>query len=283
MALHASVELGYSRAMSGENVENGVDPEGRWHGRITSRPLPDSDPSVDALPPAAREELAEHWLARAASERRVEAAFEVVRDALREAGAPAPLLALAERAIDDERRHTRLAHRVAERFAGRSLDEPARLPLVVPEHRGASPEVRRALHVLGHCAVNETFASAVLEAALAASEGALARAALRELLADEIDHARIGWGYLASLDAETRAALEPWLPSVLRANLRSWRLADRAYPSDPALVAQGALTEPLIASALLVALRTLVLPGLRHVGICIDSLVAWVEQGALSD
>jgi hypothetical protein len=136
--------------------------------------------------------------------------------------------------------------------------------------------------VLGHCALNETFASAVLESALASTTGALAKAALRELLSDEIDHARIGWGFLASLDVETRAAITPWLPALLRANIREWRTADRGYPSDPTLVAQGALSQELLEGALLGALRELILPGLRHLGIATGELDAWVELGAPS-
>src|SRR5262245_23066938 len=141
--------------------------EGRWAGRLTSRPLPEHDAELDALSPEQRSQLAAIWLARAGSERRVADAFEVVHAALVELGSEPPLQALAARAVDDEHRHAELARLVASRFAGRELDPPARLTLAVPEHRDASERVRRSLHVLGHCAMNETFASAFLEAALA--------------------------------------------------------------------------------------------------------------------
>jgi hypothetical protein len=254
--------------------------DGRHGGRLTGRPLPEHDPTLDALTAQEREELASHWLARAASERRVADAFEVIRDTLGEAGAPSELVELAHRAIDDEMRHAELARVVASRFAGRPLDAPPRVALVVPAHHGASPELRRALHVVGHCALNETFASAVLEAALAATTGRLASAALRELLADEIDHARIGWGYVAHTDTATRAAIGRWLPRIARENLRAWREADRAYPTEPRLVAHGALSRELLEGALLGALRTLILPGLRHVGLPTAELERWVELGA---
>lgn len=257
-----------------------IRPDGRWQGRLTSRPLPEADESIDRLSPEARRELASHWLARAASERRVADAFVVVRDALVASDAPNDLVALATRAIDDEHRHTELARHVASRFAGEALQEPARLTLVVPVHPHASPELVRALHVLGHCALNETFASAVLEAALHASTGALAKAALRELLSDEIDHARIGWGYLASLSPEVRRALVPFLPELLRANLRAWRTTEREYPSDPSLVTHGALTATLIESSLQTALLTLVMPGFVHLGMPTDALTDWIASGA---
>ena len=52
--------------------------------------------------------------------------------------------------------------------------------------------------------MNETTAGVFLEVCLAHAEGALAKAALSELLSDEIDHGRIGWAHLAAVDAATR-------------------------------------------------------------------------------
>lgn len=255
-------------------------PDGRWQGRLTSKPLPASDASIEALSPTSREEVARHWLARSASERRVGEAFAVVRDALIAAGADDELVALAERAIDDEHRHTELARLVASRFAGRELPEPEPLALVVPAHPSAGEALRHVLHVVGQCALNETFATAVLEAALRETTGPVAHAALRELLSDEVDHARLGWGYLASVHPDVRAAVVPHLVEMVRANLHAWRTTDRELPSDPALVAQGALSAELIEGALQTALRTLVLPGFAHLGMTSEALEAYVARGA---
>jgi hypothetical protein len=248
---------------------------GRWGGRLTSRPLPEVDASVEALCPSHREELARHWLERAAAERRVGEAFVVVHQALVEDDAAPEIAALAARAVDDERRHCELSIHVASRFAGRPLDAPARLELSVPSHPGAQRSVERTLHVFGHCALNETFASAVLEASLAATTGPLASAAIRELLSDELDHARIGWAHLASISEARKRALGPWVLSLVQANLRTWRTTPREYPSDEALVSQGALSRKLLETALRNALETLVIPGLQHVGLPTAEVVEW--------
>ena len=126
---------------------------------------------------------------------------------------------------------------VASRFAGRELAEPARLILDVPKHEGASPALRQSLHVFGQCALNETTASAFLETCLAESKVPLAHVALRELLSDEIDHARIGWAHLASLDAPSRAAVTPWLMPMMAANLSMWR--DSGAPPKPSVLLSG--------------------------------------------
>jgi hypothetical protein len=153
---------------------------GRWNGKLTSRPLPEVDETIDALTEAERARLAETWLLRAAMERRVGDSFAVVRDALRRRNAPEELVALAERAIDDESRHEELSRVVASRFAGEELELPKRLPLEVPAHKGASPELRDTLHIIGQCVFNETTASAYLECSLDhATDGTLAKSALR--------------------------------------------------------------------------------------------------------
>jgi hypothetical protein len=253
--------------------------DGRWRGAITSRPLPNSS-STEGLSASDRATIAGVWIARAASERRVSDAFAIVRDALTELGADPALTALAARAVDDEMRHAELSRVVASRYAGAELAHPERLTLAVPRHANASETLRRVLHVVGQCCLNETIASAFLETAIRHARAPIARAALRELLSDEIDHARIGWGLLASVDRETRRAVGRWLPAMAIANLRMWREAPRTYPDDPRLAEHGAPPLHVVEQALLVAFRDLVIPGFEEMGIATTDLRAWLEQGA---
>jgi hypothetical protein len=253
---------------------------GRWGGRLTGRPLPDRDAELEHLSDEQRGELVAVWLGRAASERRVADAFEVIEGDLRALGAGGELVRLAARAVDDEHRHAELSRLVASRVAGRELDPPARLALVVPEHPGASPRLVHTLHVLGHCAMNETFASAFLEVSLSLARAPLARAALRELLSDEIDHARIGWALLAELGDAERAELAPWLPALVRANLAMWRTSPRPYPTDPTLHLHGAPPADAVEHALTTALSDLILPGLEQFGLPTAPLEIWLAGGA---
>jgi hypothetical protein len=253
---------------------------GRWRGRLTNRPMPLHDPEIDRLSDMQRHELTAIWLGRAASERRVADAFDVIRDALKDLGSGAECVTLAVRAVDDEYRHAELSRRVASRYAGRELEPPARLTLAVPEHPGAPPRLLRTLHVLGHCAMNETFASAFLEASLKHAKGALARAALRALFSDEIDHARLGWAHLAELRESERNEIAPWLPGLVRANLKMWRDSPRPYPADPLLHAHGAPPADAVEQALLNAIRQLIIPGLEHFGIPTAALQNWLAAGA---
>ena len=256
---------------------------GRWGGRLTGRPLPDSDAEIDALDDGQRAELVGVWLGRTASERRVADAFEVVRDALRDLGAGADVVALATRAVDDEYRHEELSRRVASRFAGRELEAPPRLTLLVPEHPGADGELLRTLHVIGHCALNETFASAFLETSLTSAKAPLARAAVQELLSDEIDHARLGWAHLASLEDGTRQKVAPWLLPMVRANLKMWRDTPRPYSTDPAVHRHGAPPAEAVELALRGAISELMIPGFERFGLPTEQIRDWLAAGALTD
>ncbi|HEX5100776.1 MAG TPA: hypothetical protein VFV94_14800 [Polyangiaceae bacterium] len=240
---------------------------GRWCGRLTRRPLPEHDPEIEQLSASRRAALAELWLARAASERRVADAFAVVTSDLASLEAPPELIALARRAVDDEHRHAELARLVASRYAGHELEPPPLLPLVVPEHAGASPRLAWTLHVVGHAAMNETFASAYLEASLALTRAPLARAAVQALLSDEIDHARIGWAHLASLRDTERREITPWLPSLLASNLAMWRAMPRPTLAGDDSSRHGVLSAAGVERALDTAVRDLVLPGLARFGL----------------
>jgi hypothetical protein len=254
--------------------------DGRWGGKVTSRALPDSDAAVEALSPPQRAMLAEIWLGRAASERRVADSFRVVSAALSTLGAAAELVQLADRAIDDEMRHTELSRMVASRYAGRPLEAPAALPLEVPRHARASERLRQVLYVVGQCSLNETIASAFLEVALAHARAPTAVIALRELLSDEIDHARIGWALLASVDTVTRGEVGEWLPRLAVANLKMWRETPRTYPDDPALAGHGAPSAAAVESALLMALEDLIVPGFEALAIPTAQVRAWLDRGA---
>jgi hypothetical protein len=152
--------------------------------------------------------------------------------------------------------------------------------LAVPPHATASPALRHALHVVGQSCFNETIASAVLEASLAAASGALATTALRELLSDEVNHARLGWSYLASAPPELRAKITAWLPALARGNLKMWRQTPRSYATSPEMIAHGALSAETMEQTLLGAFRDLIIPGFERLQMSTGDIAAWVQRGA---
>src|SRR5262245_19966904 len=91
--------------------------------RPHSLALPD-DPSIELLSEPVREAVTSHWLHRAASERSVAVAFEQLSARLRGVRAVDTVVSLAEKAIDDERRHGDLCVRLARRYRGADVPDP---------------------------------------------------------------------------------------------------------------------------------------------------------------
>jgi hypothetical protein len=243
--------------------------------------------------PKLRRELAIIWHTQAATEMRVARSFELVHEALVLFGADDELVALAARGIDDEVRHAELCQTMCETYAGASTNEPLLLEHYMPRHPLAeSPLERAALIVVGQCALNETFASAYLSAAYESCESPLARAAIRELLTDEIDHARLGWAFLQSLDPAMRARISAWLAPLCVTNLREWRKLEsmsgrqarsglfRATQLHAAELARhGVPTFESIRTALAEAIEGVLLPGFGHAKLDTRGVEAWVKQG----
>jgi hypothetical protein len=254
-------------------------PSGRWGGALTSRPLPVTDPEILAMTPLAREEMGRIWLSQAATEARVAKSFALIHGALVALGADAGLSAVAERAIDDEHRHTALCRTMAERYVGAAVVATPELPFAPPRHDAAeSDRARRILWIVGQCAFNETFASAYLALCNDRAELPLAQAAMRELLSDEIDHARIGWAFLSTLNAADKALVQGWLEPIAIANLREWRAVRLA--EDERLSRHGVPPSAAVEDALREAVADLIVPGLAHVGLDPRPLERWVARGA---
>lgn len=261
-----------------------LSPDGRWNGRLTSRPLPDSDETLRGVSLADRALLANIWLSQCATERRVADSFAVVHGALVNLGADPGLIATAERAVDDEYRHTELCRVVASEYAGRALSEPPLLPLVRPTHPTASSDrVRNCLFVLGQCAFNETFASAYLDTALSCAEAPYARAAIRELLSDEVDHSRIGWAFAATLPRGERAEVQSWLVDLAVCNLREWRKIALPSVARGEVVRHGVPPRDRVEAALLSVIDGVMIPGFERCGFDARALREWHARGAPTD
>jgi hypothetical protein len=252
--------------------------------RRSRRPLPEADASVDEIAAEDRDLLYIGWAGRADSELGAAQSFAVIARALRDDGAAPDLVALAERAIEDEKYHSQICHRMASIYLGKPAPRPNARAHAVPRHPGASDELRRTLHIVGQCALNETTGSAFYEMCLSHAHTGPARTALLALLSDEVDHARIGWAHLASLSGARRRELGRWLPTLIESNLRSWRQQRGMLPSRPALTAHGCPSFEDGDRTVVAALRDLVVPGLALHGFDVravaDLALARVERPA---
>ncbi len=240
---------------------------------MTKTKVPEHDESISLLSDEDRRGISGFWLSRSSGERRVSDSMRVIRDSLQKLGEPAPLVAMAERAIDDELRHADLWHKGAKKFAPDGQGDPQYWPPFVP-HYDAPDELRCRLYVFAECVFNETTASTFLQTCLRLARGPTAVAVLRELLADEIDHARIGWAFAARLSRSQKDEIQPWLVPMLGAHWNEWNRALHDVPdtyADHGIPPRADTVDAIVAS-----LREVIVPGLEAHGFSSGRIRPWL-------
>ena len=128
------------------------------------------------------------------------------------------------------------------------------------------------------CCVAESVSVAVLTALLQEVRDPELRAVLRELAADEVGHARLGWAHLALAAQEGRTAfLGPLLPSMLQGSVDDdlFEPAELAR-EDEGLLALGVLPHARKRALFVEALEQVVFPGLEGSGVDTSAGREWL-------
>lgn len=238
--------------------------------------LPD-DPAIDALAPDERALVARVWAERSAAEQRAAVIFTMIARDLLVDGAIPEVLELATRAVHDELRHVEICRQVASRYAGAPVPWPAPEPASEPAFRDAPPDLTRALHVVLDTCIAESVGATFLQVCRADAEGPLVRAALQQLLRDDIGHARIGWAHLASGRVAPRhiAAICAALPGLLRVVRHGWFTRCDELPGRPP-PGHGCATPSAIRAGVDLALRDVIVPGFEHLGMDTTAARRWL-------
>ena len=231
--------------------------------------------AVEHVPADARAHLAALWQTRAVSESTVRVVFDQLVAGLTATGAHADIIALARHAADDEDRHAAICAELAAAYRGGPADvlaEPTtRLPDFTPDAR-----IRTALHAITLCCISESLACAFVEACISACDDPDLRKIHTRHLADEVRHARIGWAHVASLSDAERAAVEPFLEDILRAQVLGWEARIATLPVD-GVPGHGYPPRATLIDVIRDAVREIVLPGFAHVRISATAARAWFD------
>jgi hypothetical protein len=191
------------------------------------------------------------------------------------------VIALARHAADDEDRHAAICAELAAVYRGNAVDvagEPtARLPRFTNDVR-----LRAALHAITLCCISESLACAFVDACVATCTDGELRKIHQRHLADEVRHARIGWAHVASLTTQDRAALEPFLEEILRAQLLGWEARIATLPVD-GMPGHGYPPRAALVEVIREAVRDIVLPGFEHVGIAAVDARRWFDAHVQDD
>lgn len=217
-----------------------------------------------------RRELGARWAHRAALEHAAAARFARLAERLTACGFDASLAAIAAHAADQERTHVALCAAIAARFGAEpDLPREVAVPEIAPRAWSRADQV--VYEVVAFCCVTETSNAVVVTAGADDVDDAAIRRALRTILADEVQHSRLGWRFLAThpLGDDLRARLSAHLPSMLRGTVR-----EEVFTSDAAVLGDEATmahhgTLPLAArrAAFVTGMREIVLAGLASAGV----------------
>ncbi len=237
------------------------------------REIPWEAHSAPDLDEGQRRIVGNAWLSRMKQEHLAVGAFARLTHEVAESGGEPVVLSILARAVSDEARHAGICGRHAALFLGEAA-VPSRLRGVphVPTHVGVDPRARTLLHVVEMCCFNETFTAVGFTHMLERARNPATRAALESLLADEIDHSRVGWAHLATAHREEWGAdiVAEALPQILSRTVGRVIEATKAAPGaedDPALAAHGHLGPTETARIYRETLAKVVFPGLAEAGV----------------
>ena len=217
---------------------------------------------------ASRRELGARWAYRAGLEHNAAARFERLAHRMEAEGFDAALIAIAREAVTQEREHVRLCAEIAERFGHAvALGEPEVTEVAPVTFKSRD---RVVYEVVAFCCITETANAAVVTAGADDVEDPAIRRAVRTILADEVQHSRLGWRFLAThpLDDAQRAWLADYLPDMLRGTIRDDLFAPAPIVGDEATMAKyGTLPIEGRRQSFLDGMREVVLPGLAQLGV----------------
>jgi hypothetical protein len=222
--------------------------------------------------------IAQVWAVRHGVETGASLRFAALSQGMRAAGAPATLVELAARASADEVRHA--AH-CADILRSRQADVPppeTRLLFFGP--RDVDPEQRLTYEVVAQSCISETESMATLVTLLDAASDAHLRSVLQELARDEVQHARLGWAYLAwAKDRLDLSFLSAFLPAMATAATGE-DLFQPGPPEadDPALLRSGVVPKRDRRRIYLETLHSVVIPGFEEFRVDTGPLRRWAED-----
>jgi hypothetical protein len=198
---------------------------------------------------------------------------------LAEVGAEAVVIQGAAEAASDEARHRDLCAKLAAKWG-----DSESIKHVAPNRRiGRSdidPRDRLLWEMVSVCCIGETMNTSLMTRCLEVAKDEEIRATLRELLRDEVRHARLGWAHLAAERAHGRGAfLADVLPLMLEASIEPGFLEGKLQsPWTDACLDYGELPWAELVRLFVETLELVVFKGLDSMGIDTTKGRAWLAE-----
>jgi hypothetical protein len=244
----------------------------------THRPLPD-DPAIGALSDEVRLAVATAWRRRARNELSTSTVFATLTRSLVGLSAPRAVVRQAAEAVADEVRHAEICDHVATAYwPAAPAPEPSPVAAPLGREGGEESALASLLYVIMQSCINEGVACAYLQRGMAEATFELPRAAVRDILEDEIHHARFGWSLLTSdvMRPSWRPEVAGALPTLLGRIAEAWTQVEGRPSTSPA--GHGNVLPEDMPEVLGSAYTDLILPGFDHVGIDTRAARTWLAE-----
>ena len=219
------------------------------------------------------------WALRTRAEIEATARFARMAVELAHVGASPVVVQGTADASADERRHRDLCAKLAAKWG-----EPDALNHEPPPNRIGRSDMdardRLLWEMVAVCCISETMNTSLMTRCLEVVRDEEIRATLRELLEDEVRHARLGWAHLAAERAAGRGTfLRDVLPLMLEASVEPGFLEEaRPTPWTDALYDYGELPLSELVQIYRDTLNLVVFPGLDALGVDTTQGRAWLEE-----
>jgi hypothetical protein len=225
--------------------------------------------------------LALVWKRRAIGEHAANARFAAYAERLKAQGVPQRFQDEAFSSSEQELRHREVCLDMAHRLRfGEITFEPQDFTPLGP----AGPENMLA-DLVALCCVVETINVAQLSMALRDIVEPEMRQATRKILADEVNHSRLGWAYLNWAKAAGQAELvAPHIPQMLREAVTPAIFTDPPpHPAEALLITMGDPPMHRRRALFVQTIIDVILPGLEANGIATEPARKWLANPTWPD
>lgn len=225
------------------------------------------------------EAVAKAWNLRAQSERVQERRFRRLALQLASVGAEPAVIAMAEKAVEDEKLHRKLCTRLACRFGLKEegSQEPEIQAIWPPE---MPLEDRLLYEITASCCFMESLNASFLMGMHEAAQVPEIKKTVRQILKDEVTHSRIGWAHLA-FEQKRRdcRGLSGLLPRMLADTVREELFSPPPpSPQDAVMLAFGELPMFIRLKHMETTLTQVVFLGFDALGIDTSAARSWLSQ-----
>jgi hypothetical protein len=222
------------------------------------------------------------WRFRYSAELDAAARFERLAGELEAVDAVPPVVAMAREAAADELKHARMCAGLVQWLGGTPptarLSHSARPPS--PAGLGARDGV--LYEVVAMSCLTETLSAALIGEMVLQAKDAHVRKVMRDILRDEVSHARLGWAHLA---AEVRRGstdfLGAFLPAMMAGTVDEELFSvGEEHAAAPEVAGLGALTRADRRRIFEETMERVTFPGLERFGVDTRSAREWLGNPA---